>query len=170
MIHVKIFTANHVIRGLLNTSGERLTDVLNNGTKSSVILKEAEVARLLWLEKAPPSKLDNVSVTKADILLAMPVEQDRTEKSIFRKTTRQLFLITLLVQNFEVMGRIHMTERTNIDRILLVRAEDFIPLTDARATYMPVPKINFSSEMIIFNKAKVSLLGENFPVPPAASK
>lgn len=160
MVHIEVFTAHHVIRGLINTSGERLTDILNNRTQSSLILKQVEVARLFSLGQEAPFSLDNASVAKVDILFAKPAEQDRTEKSIFRKTTRQLFLLNLLVDNFEISGRIHLSERMQINRVLIVRTEDFIPLTDARAIYAPKPTINFPCEMLVFNKAKTVLVGE----------
>jgi hypothetical protein len=170
MIHVEIFTVNHVIRGELETFGERLTDILNNRTKSSLMLKKAEIIRLLRIGQEAALKLDSVCVTKTEILLAKPVEHDRTEKSIFRKATRQLFTISLVIQNFELMGQIHMTERTPTNRLLIVRTEDFIPLTNAQATYVPTPKISFSSELIIFNKAEVCLVGESFSALPTAIK
>jgi hypothetical protein len=73
-----------------------------------------------------------------------------------------------LINNFELRGRIHLAERLNISKILLLRPEDFIPITDARASYVWNPAISFPSDMIVFNKTKVTLLGENYPKPPEA--
>ena len=160
MIQIEVFTAHHVIRGLISTSGERLTDILNNRTQSSITLKQVEVARLFTLGQETPISLDSACIYKNEILFAKPAEQDRTEKSIFRKTTRQLFLLNLVVDNFEITGRIHLSERMQINRVLIVRTEDFVPLTEARAIYAPKPNINFPSEMLVFNKAKTVLIGE----------
>ena len=167
-IHIEIFTVDHIVRGLVNTDGERLTDVLNKRTISSVVLKDVEIVRLARVGKEAPLRLDNACIEKNAILFAKPVEQDLTQKSMFRKTTRQLFQITVLINNFELRGRIHLAERLNISKILLLRPEDFIPITDARASYVWNPAISFPSDMIVFNKTKVTLLGENYPKPPEA--
>lgn len=164
-VAVELYTVDHVIRGLIDTSGERLTDILNAKTESALVLREAEVARHLNLGKTPPLRVPIVRVEKEHILFGIPVaERDITHKSLYRRTSRLVFEIVVLVPNFELRGCIHLTERLDVRRVLVVRPEEYIPLTDATATFVLYPQLVVRAGTIIFNKRRVTAVGE-----PAAS-
>ncbi len=159
-IDVELFTADHVIRGYIDASGERLTDVLNVKHEAALVLSNVQIARLLGLSKTPPMRLTKVRVEKSSIIFALPVEQDLTHKSLFRKASRQEYEIVVLLPSFEMEGTIHLTERLDPRRGLVTRTEDFIPLTDARATYMLNPQISLKSSTLVFNKTLARMLAE----------
>ncbi len=158
-IEVEFFTADHVIRGFMDTSDERLSDALNNKKLTTVYLSDVQMARLSSIGKLPPIKLTEVSLEKTAILLAMPVEQDITHKSLFRRASRQVFRIMVSLLNFELNGAIHVTESLDVSRVLITRPDNFIPLTDANAIYVPNPQISIQNNTIVFNKSQVQLLG-----------
>jgi hypothetical protein len=160
-VAVDLYTVDHVIRGLLDTSGERLTDVLNAKTESALILRDAEVIRHLSLGKVPPLRLPLVRVEKERILFGIPVaERDITHKSLYRRASRLVFEIVVLLPNFEVRGSIHLTERLDVRRVLVVRPEDYIPLTNATATFVLHPQVVVHAGTIVFNKRHVAAVGE----------
>jgi hypothetical protein len=166
-VEVELYTADHIIRGLIETSGERLSDALNNKTESALALTQVQVSRILNVGKAPPVRLPAARVDKSSLLFAMPVEHDLTRKSLYRRAVRQGFYLAVFLPNFELQGTIHLTERLDLRRVLVVRPEDFIPLTDATATYVLHPQVTIRSGTIVFNKARVTLFGEW--VPPEGS-
>lgn len=165
-IEVEVYTTEHVIRGLVETSGERLSDILNNKTESALLIGPAQVSRLLSVGKSPPVKVSLARVEKAGILFATPVERDLTHKSLYRRATRLGFQLVVLVPNFELRGTIHLTERLDIRRVLVVRPEDFIPLTEATATYVLYPQVTVRADTLVFNKARVVLIAEEPSVIP----
>lgn len=167
-IEVELYTPDHMIRGLLETAGERLSDILNNKTESAVVVGQAQVSRLLNVGKSPPLRLGLVRVEKASLLFATPVERDLTHKSLYRRATRVGFNLVVLVPNFELHGTIHLTEKLDIRRVLLVRPEDFIPLTDATATYVLYPQVTVRADTLVFNKARVTLIAEEPSATPPA--
>jgi hypothetical protein len=159
-VGVEIFTNDHVIRGLIDTAGERLSDVLNVKNEQFLVLRDVRIVRLLGIGKIPPVTLPKARIEKGSILFALPIEQDLTHKSIYRRASRQEFDIIVLLPNFEIKGTIHLTERMDIRRGLTTRPEDFIPLTEAVATFMFNPQVSTRPSTIVFNKARVTLLGE----------
>jgi hypothetical protein len=159
-VGVELFTNEHVIRGLIETSGERLSDVLNVKNEQFLVMRDVQIMRLLSIGKTPPIVLPKVRVEKSSILFGLPVEQDLTHKSLYRRASRQEFDIIVLLPGFELKGIIHLTERMDIRRGLTTRPEDFVPLTEATATYVFYPQVSTRPSTIVFNKARVTLLGE----------
>lgn len=163
-VEVDIYTPDHAIRGIIDMAGERLSDVLNNKTESALTLRTAQATRLLNVSKAPPLQLPLIRVEKTNILFAIPVEgRDITHKSMYRRASRQGFEVVVFLPNFELVGTIHLTERLDIRRVLVVRPEEYIPLTDATATYVLYPRLAILASTIIFNKSLVTTLGELTP-------
>ena len=159
-IEVEIYTADHVIRGLVEAAGERLSDILNNKTESALFLTSVQISRLLNVSKQPPVQLPLIRLEKSSILFATPVERDLTHKSIYRRATRQTYEIVVSLPNFELRGSIHLTERLDIRRVLVVRPEDFIPITGATATFVLYPQVSVQGGTIVFNKDRVIFIGE----------
>jgi hypothetical protein len=159
-IDIELFTMDHVIRGSLDASGERMSDLLNEKNEAFLLLKDLQIVRLLGIGKAPPIVLPKARIEKDTILFARPIEQDLTHKSLYRRASRQEYDIVILLEGFELKGTIHLTERLDMRRGLAYRVDHFIALTDASATYMLFPQIAVHSSTIVFNKNRVVLLGE----------
>jgi len=113
--------------------------------------------------------MPEVRMEKASILLAYPAERDMTTKSIYRRAVRQVFPVCVIMPNFELVGSIHLTEKLEIRRVLLSRADDFIPLTNATAVYSLHPVISIWRSTIVFNKNQMILIGDaaQAGTPPA---
>lgn len=159
-IEVELFTTDHVIRGSLESTGERMSDLLNEKNEVALIMKEVQIVRLLGIGKTPPILLPRVRIEKSSILFARPAEKDLTQKSIYRRASRQEFDIVILLQSFELKGTIHLIERIDMRRGMAARVDEFIALTDASATYMLFPQIAVHSSILVFNKTRVVLFGE----------
>jgi hypothetical protein len=159
-IQVEIYTTDFLVTGNLNTPGERMSDILNIKNESAVIINDAQMTRLLAMGKTPPSKFIEARIEKRHILFACPTAQDITQKSLFRKSFRQMYDVQVLVGDFDVIGTIHLTQKLDISTMFLQRQDDFIPLTNATATYALYPSLNFLRETLVFNKNQVSFLAE----------
>jgi hypothetical protein len=162
-IEVEFYTYDHVIRGFVDTPQERLSDFLNLKNDTAVVIKDAEINRLLGRGKTPPIHMPETRMEKHSILFAYPVERDMTTKSIYRRSLRQVFPVAIIMPNFELIGSIHLTEKFEIRRILLSRPDDFIPLTEATAIYSLYPAVTIRRSTIVFNKNRMILIGEHTP-------
>jgi hypothetical protein len=165
-MHVKIevYTTDYVITGTLSSPDERLSDVLNLKNEASLVLTDVEVQRLLTMGKKPPDRFVDARIEKRSILMACPLEHDLTQKSIYRRATRQPFGVTVLLPGFEVEGVIHLTETLEIRRVLVGRQDDFIALTNATVTYALYPVVKFERDVIVFNRNEASFIGKRQPV------
>ena len=163
-IEAQFFTMNHVIRGFVDTSGERLSDILNRKTDTALFITKAQLFSMISAGKNPPVSVPDLRLEKSFLMLAVPMESDVTHRSIFRKTTGHSYEITVLVPNYEIRGKVFMSERLDLRRGLVSRPEDFIPLTNAMFVYSPAPQITVRANTIIVNKHHVGYLGEH-PMP-----
>jgi len=169
-VAVELYTVDHVIKGLLETAGERLSDILNIKTEGALHLRNVEVSRLLNLGKGPPLRLLAVRLEKESVIFGVPVaERDITHKSIYRRAARQSYEVLIFLPNFELRGTIHLTERLDIRRVLVVRPEDYVPLTDATATFVLYPQVVVRAGTIVFNKHRVALVSEPIPTDEAGT-
>lgn len=172
----EFYTFDHVVRGFVDTPHERLSDLLNLKNETTIMIRNVQISRLLELGKAPPITMPEVRMEKHSILFAYPAERDMSTKSIYRRASRQVFPVCVILPNFEVVGFVHLTEKIEVRRVLLSRADDFIPLTDATAIYSLHPAVQLWRSTIVFNKNRMVLIGEHtapenpFKKPVAAEK
>lgn len=160
-IEAQFFTLNHVIRGFVDTTGDRLSDVLNTKTETALFVTKAQIFRLMSTGKNPPTLIPDLRLEKSFVLAALPLESDVTHKSLFRKAVRQVYEITVLLPNYELRGKIFMTERIDLRRGLSSRPEDFLAMTAATIIYGPAPQITVRANTIIFNRHHVGFLAEH---------
>lgn len=156
----EFYTFDHVIRGHVSTSHDRLSDLLNLKNETTVIIHDAQVTRLSGLGNSQPNVLPSAKLEKSSILFAYPAEMDLSTNSIFRRVTRQVYPVLVVLPNFEISGMLHLTEKFDIHRVLLSRPEDFIPLTNASAVYSFLPSAAITRSTIVFNKNYLVLIGE----------
>jgi hypothetical protein len=168
-VRIEVFTTDYLVTGTLSSPDERLSDVLNFKTDASLVLSDVQVERLLYMGKAPPDHFVDARIEKHLILFAAPVEQDLTQKSLYRRATREPYGVTVLLRGFEIEGTIHLTERLEIRRVLVGRQDDFIALTRAKATYALHPAVIFSRDILVFNKNQASFIGKRVPAPIPAN-
>jgi hypothetical protein len=159
-ILVDVYTYDHIIRGNLNSPDERLSDILNLKNESAILLEDVLVTRLPNLNDIPPIKFLDARIEKRSILFACPTQRDITQKSMYRKTARLPSDVCVLIPGFEIIGTIHLTEKFDTRRVLVAHPNDFIPLTNAMARYVPYPALTVLNSPIVFNKNLVSFIGE----------
>jgi hypothetical protein len=162
-IEAEFYTFDHMIRGFVDTPQERLSDFLNIKNETTVVIKDAEISRLLGRGKSPPIKMSEARMEKHSILFAYPIQHDMTTKSIYRRALRQVYQVAVILPNFELVGSIYLTEKLEIRRVLLSRSDDFIPITEATAIYSLFPAITIWRNTIVFNKNRMILIGEHIP-------
>ena len=163
-IEAQFFTMNHVIRGFVDTSGERLSDVLNRKNETALFITKAQLFCMMSAGKTPPMPVPDLRLEKSFLLAALPMDSDLTHKSIFRKTSGHSYEITVLLPNYEIRGKVFMSEKLDLRRGFVARPEDFIPMTGAVFTYSAAPQITVRANTIIFNKHHVGFLAEH-PMP-----
>lgn len=157
---VDFYTFDHIIRGNLISPDERLSDILNLKNESAILLEDVLVTRLPNLNDILPIKFLDARIEKRSILFACPTQRDITQKSMYRKTARLPCDVCVLIPGFEIIGTIHLTEKFDTRRVLVAHPNNFIPLTNAMARYVPHPALTVLNSPIVFNKNLASFIGE----------
>ena len=165
------YTSDYVMHGFVDTTQERLSDYLNVKDETTIVVYEAKVSRLLSLGKSQVMSIPEARIEKNSILLSIPVELKKAQTSFYRRANRVVCPVRIFLPNFMLVGSIHLVEKFEIHRVLLSRAEDFIPITEVTAIYTFNPGAPIRNNIMVFNKNRMVMIGENNEedVPPAGA-
>ena len=161
------YTSDFVVHGYLESTLDRLSDFLNLKNDTTVVLYDVRVSRLLNLSKSPAMSIPEVRLEKSSILFAVPIEAEKNQLSFYRRANRLIYRVKVFLPGFLLAGSIHLVEKFEARRVLLGRTEDFVPLTDVSATYLLNPAAPISTNIVIFNKTRMTMIGED--VEPGAA-
>ncbi len=160
LITADFFTNQHRVRGQILTADRRLTDILNDQLYSSLELSEVEVARVVEPEKVVYTYPSAVLMKEAITLVIIPGERsDGTEGRIFKFIEKRPYEVVLIVPPYEISGVLHLRGTGDLRTLLMREAGHFVPMTRARAVFTLFPKVKFSGEVAIVNKALLEVVG-----------
>lgn len=160
VITADFFTNQHRVRGQISTGSRRLTDVLNDELHSSLELSEAEVARVVEPEKVIYTCPSAVLMKEAIALVIIPGERsDGAEDRIFKFIEKRPYEVVLTVSPYEISGVLHLRGTGDLRTLLVREVGHFVPMTQAQAVFTLFPKVKFSGEVAIVNKALLEVAG-----------
>lgn len=160
LITADFFTNQHRVRGRVFTADRRLTDVLNDQLYSSLELSEVEVARVIEPEKVVYS-YPSLFLMKGAIVFALltGASNDSGESRLSRYVEKKPHDILFTLPPYEISGKVYL-RGTGDPRTLIIReAGYFLPLTQAQVVFTLFPKVKFSGEVAIVNKALLEIVG-----------
>lgn len=164
---IVILTQDYSISGGLFLKEQRMSDFLNDKRDSTVLLRNANIARLEdpanVLEKTPFS-----IIPKAGIVLAFEPPQKTTPLTRhIIKYPKQKYDVIVALDRMEVHGKLNVQGPLNLRQAITNMAELFIPITDATVTLNANPKMMLKREAVLVNVQRIRFLGELTPqVPP----
>jgi hypothetical protein len=157
--NVEFFTQQYRIVGGLRLGGQRLTDVLNDDLTSSVELEDVEVTRLLTHGEVAATHLSAL-LDKRRVLFAisgMPTAA-AAERRFYKHVDTVEWEAFVTLPSFELRGKFHVRGTSDLKTMLLRWTGQFIPLTEARAVFTLHPKVAFSGDVIIVNRAYIEVI------------
>jgi hypothetical protein len=165
---IVIFTQDYSITGGLFLKEQRLSDFLNDKRDSTILLRNASVARLedptKILEKTPFS-----IIQKAGMLLAFepPQKTNPLNRGIL-KYPKQKYDVFLAMDKMEVHGKLNVQGPLNLRQAITSLSESFIPITEAIVTVKDNPDLIVKREAVLINVQRIRFIGEMpTQVPPA---
>jgi len=156
---VEFFSQQYRIVGGLRLGGQRLTDVLNDDLTSSVELEDVGVSRL-----PTPGELAathrSALLDKKRVLFAITGASTvgESERRLYKHVDTVGWDVFVTMPSFELEGKFHVRATSNLKTMLLTWTGQFIPLTDARALFTLLPRVTFSGEVIIVNRAHIEVI------------
>ena len=162
---IVVFTQDYSITGGLFLKEQRMSDFLNDRRDTTVLLRNASVARLedpaRIIEKTPFS-----IVPKAGVVLAFePPQKTTPQNRHIIKYPKQKYDVFLAMDSMEVHGKLNVQGPLNLRQAITNMAESFIPITEATVTLIDNPGLTIKREAVLINVQRIRFLGE---IPPQA--
>jgi len=167
---IVLLTQDYSISGGLFLHEQRLSDFLNDKRDTTILLRNANVARLeepaKILEKSPFS-----IIPKAGIVLAFEPPQKTTPlgKHII-KYPKQKYDVFLAMDSMAVHGKLNVQGPLNLRQAITNMAESFIPITEAIVTLNGNPSLVIKREAVLVNVQRIRFLCEVQPQAPVEEK
>jgi len=160
LISANFFTHEHRIRGQIDTNDRRLTDVLNDELYSSIELTGVEVSRVIEPQKVIHRYPAAVLMKQAIVFVIAEGERaNGVESRIFKYVEKRPHEVVLTLPSYEVSGVLHLRGTGSLQMLLVREVGRFVPMTEARVIFTLFPKIEFSGEVAIVNKALLEVVG-----------
>jgi len=167
---IVILTQDYSITGGLFLKDQRLSDFLNDKRDSTILLRNANIARL----EDPAKILEKVSfsiIPKAGIVLAFePPQKTSPQGRQYIKYPKQKYDVILAVDSMEVHGKLNVQGPLNLRQAITNAVESFIPITEATVTFIDNPKLILKREAVLVNVQRIRFLGELAPQAPTEEK
>jgi hypothetical protein len=163
---VVIFTQYHSISGGLFLREQRLSDFLNDRRDTTIMLRNASVARL-----AEPAKiLERTSfsvIPKTGIVLAFePPQKTAPPPRRFVKYPKEKYEVFLALDTLEVRGEVNVQGPLDLRHIITNVAQSFLPITQATVTIKENPAMVLKREAVLVNLQFIRFMGDMEPKSP----
>ena len=155
---VTVATAHQVVRGTLQTRGERLLDILNRGQSSFLRIERAEVLEHLNGD-AIGTELSHAIVRKSEICLAIPneVAGRPLERILCAYSAKQSHKAFIAALGYLIEGQIHLRRCSDEVAVLTRELGEYLPVTNAKVTCVHETSRPCNCPIIIVNASAISL-------------
>lgn len=150
---VVCFTEHYSFRATVLTGNKRLSDLLNDKSSDYLELSDVEVYRIIQLN-APVMHTKEFYLKKERIILVAILSEERGTRAgrLYSYVPRQRRPVVLMLSTFEVQGYIHLQSKWEIYGPIAREGDTFIPVTEAMATAVYNPKVNFKAPTILIHE------------------
>jgi hypothetical protein len=172
-LHVEFIMEGFCVVGRLDVPGPqgRLVDVLNFRGEHVIVLHDVE-ARRLGPESDKVFNCPIAHIRREAIILAIPHEQRAPSdkvRTLLEYVAKEPHRVSFLMPAFTIVGDLHLPKGVDISVASPIRGLDFVPLTEAEATYLPDPTLVWRAAVIIVNTAKAEACCPGFDLSPQQS-
>ena len=167
---IVIFTQHYSIAGGLFIRDQRVSDFLNNRSETTILLRNASVARLeepaKILEKTPISVIPKAGI----VLVFEPPQKTAPPGRQFVKYPKQKYDVFLATDGMEVHGQLNMHGPLDLRHAITDATESFLPITKATVMVKANPALILKREAVLVNVQRIRFLGEMEQQTPPEEK
>jgi hypothetical protein len=167
---IVLLTQDYSFTGGLFLREQRLSDFLNDRRDSTILLRNASVARLedpaKIIEKTPFSIVPKVGI----VLAFEPPQKTTPQGRPVLKYPKQKYDVFLAMDSMEVHGKLNVQGPLNLRQAVTNMAQSFIPITEAIVTLNANPNLILKREAVLVNVQRIRFLGELAPQAPPEEK
>lgn len=161
-IRLTLFTDAFVIRGLMRSRHERVTDILNEAEHAFVVLTDVLMDEYGSRSLAVRSEYAQVNLTSVLFALA-----DKPSDAVPERSVRQSGETAMVsIPPFRIVGRVDLLPERNIRDALGEMTGRFVPVLDAAYWSETVGEARTTAPLVAFNHARAQILAPHRELDP----
>jgi hypothetical protein len=153
-VEVTLYTDAFVIRGRVQTTQRRLSDILNFNASDFLVVSDAAFEALG--NRTRIHRATYAQVNLAAVLFAVADSPSESSPELRQRKTQASALVS--IPPFEVAGRIHLPPEDDLRASLTELVGRFVPVTDARFWSDALGEPQQRAQMVAVNHARAQLL------------
>jgi hypothetical protein len=152
---VRIYTSELILDGQLEPIG-RLMDDLDDPSKTSSLLYQAQIRPLVADSSLRPFGLQEVTTSKSDFHLVYVADADDRDGLVLMKRTELMIAYT---SRFVIRGRFHMGIETHLRYFVDDLSSSFLPVDEATIYPLFQPSVDIPRRypLLLVNKQQIRL-------------
>jgi len=158
LLAADFFTSTYRMSAHVDTGKRRLADLVSDRLSDFLPLQDIYVSRI-YRPGEIVAHFKAGSIIKDEItFVVLPTEADGLSKDhVYPAFTRQMTEVFITVPSFELRGSLKVVGKLDLQALLAVGTDKFMPLLNGRAWSSLLPQVQFSGPVILVNKSCVEL-------------
>jgi hypothetical protein len=156
-MRVVFITDFHHLTGTVESGNRRLTDFLRNEDSRTVTVKDVEVVSYLDPE-GRKLQVQQLFLSREAILVAVAEPLPPLVGGTALHIPKVPHRIGAVVGLWELEGFLNLVPAAHLGRALTEQRDQFLPLTNATASFVPNRQQRLGPETFVFNRARSTLL------------
>ena len=158
LLAADFFTTAYRMSGHVDTGKRRLSDILSDRMSDFLPLQDIYVSRIYKPGEIVATFKSGALLKDQITFVVLPTEADGLSKDhTYPALARQMREVFATVPSFELQGSLKVVGKPDLQALLTVGTEKFVPLLNAKATSSLLPQVQFSGPVILVNKSRVEL-------------
>jgi len=158
LLAADFFTTAYRMSGHVDTGKRRLADILSDRMSDFLPLQDIYVSRIYKPGEIVTHFKSGALLKDRITFVVLPTEADGLSKDhTYPALARQMREVFVTVPSFELQGSLKVVGKVDLQALLSIGTEKFVPLLNAKATSSLLPQVQFSGPVILVNKSGVEL-------------
>lgn len=152
------FTTTYRMSGHVETGKRRLADILSDRLTDFLPLHDIHVSRIYKPGEIVAYYKTGSLIKEKITFVVLPTEADGLSKDhVYPALSRQLREVFITVPSFEIKGSLRIVGKLELQALLTIGTDKFMPLMNGTASSSLLPQVQFSGPVILVNKSSVEL-------------
>ncbi len=158
LLAADFFTDSYRMSGHVPIGKRRLADMLSDRLSNFLSLQDIYVSRIHKPGEIAAHYKAGSLIKSQITFVVLPTKADGLSKDhTYPALSRQMQPVFITVPSFEIQGSLNIVGKLDLQALLAIGVDQFMPLLDATATASALPEVQFSGPVILVNKSSVEL-------------
>ncbi|GAB4547899.1 MAG: hypothetical protein Kow0063_42700 [Anaerolineae bacterium] len=158
LLAADFFTTAYRMSAHVDTGKRRLADILSDRLSDFLLLQDIYVSRIYKPGEIVAHYKTGSLLKDRITFVVLPTEADGLSKDhVYPALTRQMREVFVTVPSFEIQGALRVVGKLDLQALLSIGTDRFMPLLHATASSSLLPQVQFSGPVILVNRSSLEL-------------